>query len=171
MELEARGFDSGNLDNARNWMNRPEAEEFVNHLNSILRGEIAAAETYAMAIEKMIEEGREPGHVALLRALRQEHVNAAETIRRRIAAMGGIPDENSGAWGAWAKFAMGTAQIFGDSAVLHMLKDGEAHGLKDLEEAAKSLDAESAQMIGDELVPAQHRHIRQLEEIIKLLSS
>jgi bacterioferritin (cytochrome b1) len=171
VELQTQGNGSSNLGNEGRWTHNPQVEEFVSQLNSILRGEIAAAETYAMAIEKMIEEGREPGHVALLRALRQEHVQAAQSIRGRIAAMGGMPEQSSGAWGAWAKFAIGTAQIFGDSAVLRTLKDGETHGLKDLEEAAKAVDAESAAMIESELVPAQGRHIRQLEEIINLLSS
>jgi bacterioferritin (cytochrome b1) len=170
VELQIQGNGGGSLDHNPHW-NGSGSEEFVSELNSILRGEIAAAETYAMAIEKMIEEGREPAHIALMRALRQEHVQAAQSIRGRIAAIGGIADENSGAWGAWAKFAIGTAQIFGDSAVVRTLKDGEAHGLKDLEEAAKSVDTESAAMIETELAPAQLRHIRQLEEIINLMSS
>lgn len=171
MELQAQGMDSSNLGNARQWSRDPENDECARQLNSLLRGEIAAAETYAIAIEKMIEEGREPAHVALLRALRQDHVKTAESIRRRIVEIGGIPDESSGAWGAWAKFAMGTAQIFGDAAVLHTLKDGEAHGLKDLEEAAKSLNSQCVEMIRGELLPAQRSHIRQLDEIINLLSS
>jgi bacterioferritin (cytochrome b1) len=171
MEFQAQGMDSSDLGSARRFVRDPGNDEFARHLNSVLRGEIAAAETYAMAIEKMIEEGREPGHVALLRALRQDHVNAAHAVRHRVGEIGGIPDESSGACGAWAKLAMGTAQIFGDSAVLHMLKDGEAHGMKDLEEALKSLDTQSGEMIEKDLLPAQKRHIRQLEEIIGLLSS
>ncbi len=111
MELQTQGNGSSNLGNEGRWSNNPQGEEFVSQLNSILRGEIAAAETYAMAIEKMIEEGREPGHVALFCALRQEHLHAAQSIRGRIAAMGGMAEANSGAWGAWAKFAIGTARF------------------------------------------------------------
>jgi bacterioferritin (cytochrome b1) len=171
MELQAQGMASSSLGNAQNWSIDPENDEHTQQLNSVLRGEIAAAESYAMAIDKMIEEGRDPAHISLIRALRQDHVQAAQEMRRRIIEMRGTPDESSGAWGTWAKLAMGTAQMFGDSAVLHTLKDGEAHGLKDLQEAIKSLDPQSAMRIESQLVPAQHRHIRQLEEIIKLLSS
>ncbi len=76
--------------------------EAVRQLNSLLRGEISAAETYRMAIEK-IADGDASGNVQVLRQMQEEHGRAAQELRERIRSLGGEPSDSSGAWGAWAQ--------------------------------------------------------------------
>jgi bacterioferritin (cytochrome b1) len=139
--------------------------EAVRQLNSLLRGEISAAETYRMAIDK-VADGTDIANAGLLREIQEEHGRAAQGIRDRIRELGGEPSDSSGAWGAWAKTVQGTMNLFGDGAALKSLKEGEEHGLKDYVEAADDVDPTSAQLIQNQLIPAQQRHINLLDQLI-----
>lgn len=109
-------------------------ETQVDVFNGLLRGELAATETYQQALEKM---GDAPGN-AELQALHREHRQAANDIRQHIHELGGEPDQSSGAWGAFAKLVEGTAKVFGKAAALKALKEGEESGLKDYEKASEN---------------------------------
>lgn len=138
----------------------------VRQLNSLLRGEISAAETYRMAIDKVVESDEGPANVGLLREIQEEHGRAAQEIRDRIQELGGEASDSSGAWGAWAKTVQGTMNLFGDASSLKALKEGEEHGLKDYQDAVGTVDASSRQLIGNQLIPAQQRHINLLDQLI-----
>ena len=90
--------------------------EAVRQLNSLLRGEISAAETYRMAIEKVADSDNTT-HGGLLREIQEEHGRAAQGIRDRIRELGGEASDSSGAWGAWAKTVQGTMNLFGDDKI------------------------------------------------------
>ncbi len=139
--------------------------ETVRQLNSLLRGEISAAETYRMAIDK-VSESNDVANAGLLREIQEEHGRAAQGIRDRIQELGGEASDSSGAWGAWAKTVQGTMNLFGDASSLKALKEGEEHGLKDYQEAADDVDPNSAQLIQNQLIPAQQRHINLLDQLI-----
>ena len=139
--------------------------EAVRQLNSLLRGEISAAETYRMAIDKVADAG-DAANAGLLREIQEEHGRAAQGIRDRIRELGGEPSDSSGAWGAWAKTVQGTMNLFGDASALKSLKEGEEHGLKDYPEAIDDVDASSSQLIQNQLIPAQQRHINLLDQLI-----
>ena len=141
-------------------------EEAVRQLNSFLRGEISAAETYRMAIDKAGDSDKNAANIGLLREIQEEHGRAAQAIRDRIRELGGEPSDSSGAWGAWAKFTQGTANLFGDASALKSLKEGEEHGLKDYEEGIDDIDATSAELVQNQLIPAQQRHINLLDQLI-----
>ena len=143
-------------------------DEAVNQLNSFLRGEISAAETYRMAIDKAADskEMTASSNMAMLREIQEEHGRAAQALRDRIRELGGEASDSSGAWGAWAKFTQGTANLFGDASSLKALKEGEEHGLKDYREGADDIDATSAQLVENQLIPAQQRHINLLDQLI-----
>jgi uncharacterized protein (TIGR02284 family) len=141
--------------------------EAVRQLNSFLRGEISAAETYRMAIEKVSDsEQARQADFSMLREIQQEHGRAAQALRDRIRELGGEPADSSGAWGAWAKFSQGTANMFGDTSSLKSLKEGEEHGLKDYEEGVDDIDMTSAELVQNQLIPAQQRHINLLDQLI-----
>jgi uncharacterized protein (TIGR02284 family) len=137
----------------------------IEQLNSLLRGEISAAETYRMAIDK-VADGDKAANAGLLREIQEEHGRAAQGIRDRIRELGGEASDSSGAWGVWAKTVQGTMNLFGDSSSLKALKEGEEHGLKDYQEALDDVDATSAQLIQNQLIPAQQRHINLLDQLI-----
>ena len=139
--------------------------ESVRQLNSLLRGEISAAETYRMAIDKVADAG-DAANAGLLREIQEEHGRAAQGIRDRIRELGGEASDSSGAWGVWAKTVQGTMNLLGDAASLKALKEGEEHGLKDYQEAVDDVDPNSAQLIQNQLIPAQQRHINLLDQLI-----
>ena len=141
--------------------------EAVRQLNSLLRGEISAAETYRMAIDKVADGGGAGlANAGLLREIQEEHGRAAQGLRDRIRELGGEASDSSGAWGAWAKTVQGTMNLFGDASALKSLKEGEEHGLKDYQEAVDDVDATTAQLISNQLIPAQQRHINLLDQLI-----
>jgi uncharacterized protein (TIGR02284 family) len=139
--------------------------EAVRQINSLLRGEISAAETYKMAIEK-VTDGDAGGNVQVLQQMQEEHGRAAQELRERIRSLGGEPSDSSGAWGAWAQTVQGTMNIFGDAAALKSLKEGEEHGLKDYQEALDDTDELTASLIQSELIPNQQKHIDMLDQLI-----
>ena len=134
-------------------------------LNSLLRGELSATETYQQALAKY---GQEPGADAL-REIHREHREAANTLRQHVHQHGGTPDQDSGAWGAFAKAVAGTAKLFGNAAVVRALKEGEEHGIQSYESALKDtgLPPECRQLIRDTLLPQTRAHIPTLERLMQ----
>ncbi len=138
----------------------------ADQLNSLLRGEISAAETYRMAIDKVTDSEQLISKASSLRQIQAEHGRAAQALRDRIRELGAEAVNSSGAWGTWAKAVQGTMNIFGDSSSLKALKEGEEHGLKDYHNAINSVDVTSAQLIENQLIPAQQRHVNLLDQLI-----
>lgn len=136
----------------------------VDTLNSLLRGEISATETYQQALAKV---GDEPGANAL-RQIHADHREAANSIRQCIHKAGGKPDQDSGAWGAFAKTVEGTAKLFGNTAALKALKEGEEHGISSYEDALKDEDlpTDCRTLITRTLLPQTRQHIAALDAIM-----
>jgi bacterioferritin (cytochrome b1) len=145
---------------------QPRAIGPVDQLNQFLRGEISAAETYRMAIEKISGSTNSPvSALGLLREAQAEHGRAAQALRDRIRELGGEPEDSSGAWGVWAKFAEGVANLLGDTASLKALKEGEEHGLTDYINGVERVDLSSADLVQNQLIPSQQRHINLLDQL------
>jgi hypothetical protein len=139
----------------------------ITQLNSLLRGEISAAETYKMAIDKFNDsDNARQSDCQCLRGMQEDHGRACQTLRSRIREMGGEASDSSGAWGAWAKSVEGAASIFGDKAALKALKEGEEHGLKDYQDALDDVDATSASIIESEFISSQQKHIMMLNRML-----
>jgi len=136
----------------------------VDDLNSLLRGELSAVETYRQALEKV---GDQPNAQKLSSVL-DDHKMAADKFRTHIKELGGTPSSDSGAWGTWAETVTGTAKLFGDAAALKALKEGEEHGLKEYKELL--VDKDVPQSIKDEVknkhIPVQEGHIKLLDQFI-----
>jgi len=142
-------------------------DAIITQLNSLLRGEISAAETYKMAIDKLSDSDRSrSSDCNCLRDMQEDHGRAAQKIRARITELGGEASNSSGAWGAWAMTVQGTMNIFGNASALKALKEGEEHGLKDYQEALDDVDSMSRSMIESEFIPNQQRHIMTLDGMI-----
>jgi hypothetical protein len=80
----------------------------VEQLNSLLRGEISAKETYTQAIERIGIEGRDDAEV--LREIAREHTGAVERLRDAVRLAGGTPAKSSGMWGAFRASRGGNRQ-------------------------------------------------------------
>ena len=141
------------------------ADKCIDQLNSLLRGEISAVETYQLAIEKVNDE--HASDATALRGIAQEHGEDAQALRDSIEKIGGEADDSSGPWGAWAKTVEGVAKLFGDASALKALKEGEEHGLKDYEEAVDDVDEASRTLIVSRFIPNQKRHIAALDGMIE----
>jgi uncharacterized protein (TIGR02284 family) len=147
----------------------PGSDDAVRQLNSLLRGEISASETYRMAIDKVADSDQiTMDNVSILREIESEHDQAAQELRQRITQLGGRPSDSSGAWGAWAKTVQGTMNLFGDTTALKGLKEGEEHGLKDYEEALSDVDSGSRQLIAAQLIPRQQRHLSLIDQLMNV---
>src|SRR5438105_7761227 len=131
----------------------PGTDRSIDHLNSFLRGEISACETYRMAIAKL--EG-EPFRVDLEQCLVSHEVRC-DDLRRRIRLMGGTPAESSGMWGAFAKLIEGGAKAFGPRVAIAALESGEDHGLADYKRDVIDLDTESRAFVLTHLIPEQEK--------------
>jgi len=133
-------------------------------LNSLLRGELSAVETYQQALAKLDSTKG----AAELKRLHAEHREAANTLRQHVHHHGGQPDQGSGAWGAFAKAVEGTAKLFGNDAALKALKEGEEHGIKQYEKALKDggLPADCQALITSTLLPRSREHVSVLDRLM-----
>lgn len=142
----------------------------TNTLNSLLRGEMSAIETYRQAIDKLGDDPHDPW-IEELRAIQRDHRDAADALWHHIELHGGKPSEDSGPWGAFAKAIEGTAQLLGNllgnKAALKALKEGEEHGLKDYEEALQDEDLPAdCEAILRGLLPRQRAHIAAVDRLM-----
>src|SRR5262245_15128067 len=103
------------------------AAQATDSLNALLRGELAATEAYQQRLAKV---GSDAG-AEDLRRIHVEHREAANTLRQHVHKVGGKPDQDSGAWGTFAKAVEGGAKLFANTAALKALKEGEERGARD----------------------------------------
>ena len=134
-------------------------------LNDLLQGEIAATETYQQAVDKARNDSRN----FRLEAIHAEHRAAANALRMHVREGGGDPVRSSGVWGAFAKTIEGAAKLFGKTAALKALKEGEEHGIRTYEDALEddSLAPECKSLIESTLLPQTRDHVRVLDELMK----
>lgn len=135
-------------------------------LSELLRGEISAQESYQLVLEKV---GDSPASTQELKKIHDDHVQAADILRREINRDGGLAAESSGVWGSFAKVITGTAKIFGNKAALKALKEGEEHGYKNYQKALEKNDLPMADrmLIETQLLPLQMQHIQTLDRFLK----
>lgn len=125
----------------------------VDQLNSFLRGELAAVETYDQALSK-IDDGqlKKP-----LREARASHDRRADLLRLRIVKLGGEPASSSGVWGGFAKLVEGSAAVFGVSPAVAALEEGEDHGRNDYRADLHDLSPETQTFLSSDILPEQQR--------------
>jgi uncharacterized protein (TIGR02284 family) len=129
-------------------------ERDIDKLNSFLRGERSAVETYDQAIEKLDDD---PTMRQRLRSLRDSHNARVQQLASRILNLGGKPDETSGVWGGFAKLVEGGAKLFGKSAAISALEEGEDHGNRLYENNLDELSADTREFIRSQIMPEQSR--------------
>lgn len=138
-------------------------EECIDTCNKLLRGELAAVETYSQAIGKFETEVER----AALETIRADHRNSVDELRRHLADMGAVPDESSGVWGNFAGALEGSAKLLGESPALMILEQGEKHGISEYEEALANPRVMSGikEAIRARLLPPLDEHIAALARL------
>jgi len=141
-----------------------EPERVVRILNSLLRSEISATESYTQAIPRFASD------VEVLREIAREHGQAVTELRAAIQSVGGTPDQSSGVFPALLpRVVNGPAQVFGEAAALKVLKDVEERGLDEYQDAIQRLNGSGSSWISDTQIPAQIKHISSIDSLIARL--
>lgn len=138
----------------------------VDQLNSFLRGEISAVETYRIALDKLAIDS--PAR-SRLDACRQSHVERVAALRAKILALGGTPADGSGPWGALTKAFEAGATALGDKSAVDALEAGEDHGLRDYRDDLGKLGPEARDLVTTQLLPQQENTHRTMSELKKEL--
>jgi hypothetical protein len=124
----------------------------VDQLNSFLRGELSAIETYRMALDKL---DRATPARAELEANMSSHQDRVVMLRDAILQLGGTPSESSGPWGVFAKAVEGSARVMGDKIAISALEEGEDHGLADYRRGLDQVDLSLQALVRERLIPLQ----------------
>jgi hypothetical protein len=105
-------------------------------LTELLRGELAAVETYEQALAVTHEVPLRPR----LQLFHDEHVRAVASLRGALVQYTTDLPTSSGPWGTFAKAVEGAAKLLGNTLALRALESGEEHGIKSYEHALESDD-------------------------------
>ena len=133
----------------------------VDTLNEFLRGEISAVETYRQALDKLQNS---PARIQLEQC-RRSHEQRVERLRREVVRLGGKPEEGSGAWGAFAQLAEGSAKVLGEKAAISALEAGEDRGLQLYRDDIENLDPAPRAVAERDVLPAQERTYQSLSTL------
>jgi len=133
----------------------------VAELNRLLRGEMAALDTYTQCIAKL-EDGTTKQR---LEGLRDSHRMRRDIIHNRVRLLGGTPDEHSGTWGAIASLFEGGASAFGEQAALRALAEGEMHGLRRYDRLG-DVSSPTRTFVNTQLLPEQERTANALTALV-----
>jgi uncharacterized protein (TIGR02284 family) len=128
-------------------------QNVIAKLNSLLRVEISAVETYRQALEKISA----PQARAQLEECEQNHQQRIDLLRSRITALGGTPSQDSGAWGTWAKLLQTGGNLLGEKTAVDALESGEDHGLREYRRELDSLDGDTRSWVEAQLLPQAER--------------
>ena len=125
-------------------------------LNELLQCELSAERTCRHALEHRTG-GLQP---ATLRALVENHREAADAWRGLIRSRGGDPARDAGVWGAWSEAVRSTVGVFGDAAERNAVRQEEDELVRRYEDAlaAGALDREAAALLEREWLPRARRH-------------
>jgi hypothetical protein len=131
-----------------------QADKNVDTLNSLLRGEISAVETYDQAIEKLNDDA---AVAQQLLQCRSSHEQRVMVLRSEVARRGGEPADGSGPWGSFAKLVEGGAKAFGKKAAIAALEEGEDHGLRQYRDDLPKLDGTIRSTLEPQLMTEQEQ--------------
>ncbi len=125
----------------------------VDQMNSLLRGELSATETYQKVLDKFPQSLNRP----VLQDCASSHERRARLLAEAVRAAGGTPAESSGVWGTLAKLVQAGADVLGEKAAISALEEGEDHGRDDYRRDLDKLDPVTRQFIEERVIPEQLR--------------
>ena len=136
----------------------------IDCLNSLLGYQLAAVETYDMAMLKV----EDPHILADLQSIREEHTQAEILLREKVLQLGGEPIEACEPWGACAAAVSGQENVKGPATALAALLQGEEHAINEFEDALKReyMNSECKNLIRGKLLPTSQKHVAELNRLM-----
>lgn len=132
-------------------------------LNTLLRGELAAVETYTQALGT----SDDPEMIGDLQKIRDEHSRAVRVLRDHVVRFGGVPADSPGPWSAYTAAAPAGATVVSPPTTLAALRQGEEHTIGEYEAAlGNDIDPECQQLVRSDLLPAARRHVEALNSLL-----
>jgi len=141
-------------------------DQTIDQLNSFLRGELSAVETYRQALSSV----QDAPHRSTLELCSRSHQTRAALLREEVQRRGGTPADDSGAWGTFVKAVEGAAGTFGEKSAIAALEQGEDHGRDDYRRDIKKLDPTARELIETRVLPEQLRTHDAISALKKQLS-
>lgn len=143
-------------------------DQNIDTLNSLLRGELSAVESYEDVLPRFEDEPQE----ADLRRIANQHWGAIESLREQVIDFGGEPAIGSGPWGYFTAVVTRAATLIGPQTILSALKKGEEHGVQAYEEALahEELSDTCRILISTRFLPQTRTHVQTLESLIEHMS-
>jgi bacterioferritin (cytochrome b1) len=140
-------------------------QPIIDALNSYLRNELSAVETYDVALGNV----KQLGMSALLEDSKRSHLARVELLRRRIVQLGGHPTENPGAWRLLAE-AMEAGTKLDHKVNISALEEFEYLDLQRYRDELLKLDEQTQLLVREHVLPAQERTYRTIKSIRTTLS-
>ena len=125
----------------------------IDQLNSFLRGELSAVESYKLALDHL----EQSEFRATLVQCSRSHEERARLLSEAILGRGGEPSPSSGAWGSLVRMVERSALALGEGAAIAVLEEGEDHGRDDYLRDLDTLEPSARQLVEFAILPEQRR--------------
>jgi uncharacterized protein (TIGR02284 family) len=133
--------------------NADKTTQTIDQLNSFLRGELSAVESYQQALRKL-ESFK---YRSTLEECATSHERRVALLAEEVRRRGGEPAQSSGAWGKFVKAIEGSSAALGPKLAVAALEEGEDHGRNDYDRDIDKLDIDARQLVAQRLMPEQLR--------------
>lgn len=135
---------------------------FIDTCSELLRCEIAAIETYSLAIDRFDSDGSDE---VLERILLDHQVNVFE-LHRLISDSGAEPSISTSAWDGFIEALEDTDVLLGECSALKILQTGEANGISHYHTALANADVHEVakRLIRRTLLPPLSGHLVELQQ-------
>lgn len=137
----------------------------MKHIEELIRGEYSAVKSIDLVLRRV----KNNSEIDKLYEIRNDHFRAINRLKPFAKSDFDKKTLSYGPWGLLSTAFTGGASFFGDKAALRALKFGEEHGVSDYKEAIndKNISSELKQIIQNELLPAQERHLQTINSYLK----
>jgi Domain of unknown function (DUF2383) len=162
-----RGLKPKELDKMQTHTHQPsDRSATVDQLNSFLRGELSAAESYRLALDRLERSEFRPTLVQCSRS----HEERARLLTEAILGRGGEPSDSSGAWGSLVRLLERSAAAISESAAIALLEEGEDHGRDDYLRDLEKIEPSARQLVEFAILPEQRRTHDTIKAVKRSLS-
>ncbi|HEU4404483.1 MAG TPA: DUF2383 domain-containing protein [Polyangiaceae bacterium] len=143
-----------------------DATSSIAQLNSFLRSELSAVETY----QDVLERATGASARATLEDCSSSHESRAQRLREAITLLGGTPATSSGALGTLARLFGRSALALGGRTGVAALARGEDRVLREYRDNLGRLDPKGKNLVEELLLPSQEHTTRVIHDLSWTLS-